>query len=83
MLNLLKINGRIYGNHSRLVNVCLYVVLHIHETTVVSFGASTDNGLTIMNIFLLVTKNKLSPGVLVCAWVCSASDAIHVQMKNH
>jgi len=65
MLNLLKINGRIYGNHSRLVNVCLYVVLHINETAVLSFGASTENGLTITSIVLLVTKNKLSPGVLM------------------
>lgn len=80
MLNLLKINDRIYGNHSRLVNVCLYVVLHTNETTVVSFGASTENGLTITSIVLLVTKNKLSPGVLVCWWVCSISDVIHFQM---
>jgi hypothetical protein len=78
MLNLLKINGRIYGNHSRLVNVCLHVVLHINEAIVVSFCASTEDGLTI--IILLVTKNKLSPGVLVWAWVCSVSDVIHSEM---
>jgi hypothetical protein len=45
MLNLLTINGRIYGNHSRLVNACLYMVLYINAATDVSFGASTGNGL--------------------------------------
>jgi len=78
MLNLLKINGKIYGNLSRLVNVYLYVVLHKRKATVTSFGASTENGLKI--IVLLITKNNLSPSVLVCAWVCSVSDVIHFQM---
>jgi len=45
MLNLLTINGRIYGDNSRLVNVCLYVMLHINAATLVSFGASRENGL--------------------------------------
>jgi hypothetical protein len=78
MLNFLKINGRICGNHSRQVNFCLYVMLHINEATVMSFGASTENGLTI--IVLLVTKNKQSPSVLVCSWAFSVSDVIHFQI---
>jgi hypothetical protein len=56
----------------------MYVVLHMNEATVMSFCASTGNGLTI--VVLLVTKNKLIPGVLECAWVYSVSDVIHFQM---
>jgi hypothetical protein len=66
MLNFWKVNGRVFGNNSTRVNFCLYVVLHVNEATVLSFGTSTENGFTI--IVLLVTKNKLSPCVLVCSW---------------
>jgi hypothetical protein len=78
MLNFLKVNDRVFGNNSTKVNFCLYVVLHVNEATVLSFGASTEIGLPI--IVLLVTKNKLSPGVLVCSLVFSVSDVIYFQM---